>query len=51
MFVLLAFSDKILISIGQDEEVSMISRNYLVTLMPGIMAAAHFDAVKKFLSA
>ena len=50
LIILYAVSDKILIGIKQDVMVSIIARNYVVTLIPGIWAMGQFDATKKFLS-
>jgi hypothetical protein len=36
--VLLTFSDSILISIGQDAEIAIISKRYCMMMLPGIWA-------------
>jgi MATE family multidrug resistance protein len=51
IIVLFVYSDKILIAIGQNPDISIISKHYVVTLIPGCWAMAQFDALKKFLSA
>ena len=44
-------SDSILIAIGQDEEISRISRIYVTCTLPGVWAMTQFDAIRKFLIA
>lgn len=45
------FSDKILIGLHQDAQISHVSRLYCCQILPGIWAMAMFDATRRFLSA
>ena len=51
IIIIFALSDKILVGLGQDPEVSHISRVYVTILIPGVWALGQFDATKRFLSA
>ena len=51
IILIFAFSDKILVAIGQDPGVSSIARRYVTLMIPGVWAMGQFDASKKFLSA
>jgi len=48
--VIFILSDKILIAIKQDPQVSLIARHYVTVLIPGVWAMGQFDSTKKFLS-
>ena len=48
--IIFIFSDKILIGIKQDPNVSKIARRYVTLMIPGVWAMGQFDASKKFLS-
>lgn len=43
IFVLLAFSDKLLIAVDQDPTISIIAWRYTCALLPGIWAQTMFD--------
>lgn len=47
--VILWFSDEILVACGQDEEISRISREYIVWTLPGYFAYVSFDSRKRYL--
>ena len=49
--IIYLLSDKILIALDQDPEISIIARRYCCIVIPGIWAQAMFDATRKFLSA
>ena len=51
IIIIYLFSDKILIALSQDPQISIIARRYCVVLIPGIYAQSLFDASRKFLSA
>ena len=51
IIIIFALSDKILVGLGQNPEVSHISRDYVTILIPGVWALGQFDATKRFLSA
>lgn len=51
IIIIFALSDRILVGLGQDPEVSHISRVYVTILIPGVWALGQFDATKRFLSA
>ena len=51
IIIIFSLSDKILVGLGQDPEVSHISRVYVTILIPGVWALGQFDATKRFLSA
>lgn len=51
IIIIFALSDKILVGLGQDPQVSHISRVYVTILIPGVWALGQFDATKRFLSA
>ena len=48
--VIFFFSDKILVAIKQEPQVSAIACRYVTVLIPGVWAMGQFDATKKFLS-
>uniref|UniRef100_A0A7S3CJI4 Multidrug and toxin extrusion protein n=1 Tax=Strombidium rassoulzadegani TaxID=1082188 RepID=A0A7S3CJI4_9SPIT len=48
--LIFVYSDKILIAIKQDPEVSRIARRYVTIMIPGVWSMGQFDATKKFLS-
>jgi Na+-driven multidrug efflux pump len=50
IIVIYAVSDKILVGIGQDKEVSRVARYYVCVMIPGVWAMGQFDATRKFLS-
>ena len=49
--IIYLLSDKILIALDQDPEISIIAKRYCCILIPGIWAQSMFDATRKFLSA
>jgi len=51
IIIIFSLSDKILVGLGQDPQVSHISRVYVTILIPGVWALGQFDATKRFLSA
>lgn len=51
IIVVFAFSDSILIAIGQDPAISQISKEYALLMMPGIWAMNQFDAIRKYMIA
>jgi Na+-driven multidrug efflux pump len=50
IIVIFIYSDRILVSLGQDPEVSRISKTYVCLMIPGVWAMGQFDSTKKFLS-
>ena len=50
IILIYAFSDKILVAIGQDKEVSRVARTYCCVMIPGVWSMGQFDATRKFLS-
>jgi len=50
LIVIFAVSDKILIGIGQDAQVSQIAQTYVTLMIPGVWAMGQFDSTRKFLS-
>ena len=51
IFVIFAFSDRILIAIGQDPSISKIAQRYCCIMIPGVWAQSIFDATTRFLNA
>jgi len=51
IMIIFALSDKILIGLGQDPQVSKTAQVYVTILIPGVWALGQFDATKKFLRA
>ena len=47
--VLFLFVDKVLQAMAQDEEISVIARNYVVWTIPGWFSLVQFDCTKRFL--
>jgi MATE family multidrug resistance protein len=43
------YSDNILILVGQDAEISVMARNYIVWILPGCFMSIQFEARKRFL--
>ena len=43
-------SESLLVSMGQDPEVSRIAKTYVCLMIPGVWAMGQFDSTKKFLS-
>ena len=50
MVVIFCLSDKILVAIHMDVEVSKTARHYVTLMIPGVWAMGQFDSSKKFLS-
>lgn len=50
MIIIFTLSDKILIGIKMDPEVSRVARHYVTLMIPGVWAMGQFDSSKKFLS-
>ena len=48
---LFSYSDKILIALHQNAEISTVARMYCCVLIPGVWAQSMFDATRRFLSA
>ena len=51
IFVIFAFSDRILIALDQDVDISKIAHRYCCILIPGVWAQSIFDATTRFLNA
>ena len=51
IFIFLAFSDTLLIAIGQDAQIAHYSKVYATIMIPGIWAMNQFDATRKFMIA
>lgn len=47
--LLFVWIDQVLISLGQDAEISKIARNYCVWTIPGWFSLVQFDCTKRFL--
>jgi MATE family multidrug resistance protein len=47
--ILFYFVDSVLISVGQDPEISEIARDYIVWALPGLFFVNQFDACKRYL--
>lgn len=50
MIVIFCLSDKILIGIHMDPQVSKVAQTYVTLMIPGVWAMGQFDSSKKFLS-
>lgn len=50
IIIIFVTSDKILVAMGQDPEVSRIAKRYVTMMIPGVWAMGQFDSTKKFLS-
>ena len=51
IIVIYCNSERILVALHQDQEISSIAQRYCCILIPGIWAQSMFDATRKFLSA
>lgn len=47
--LLMHYSDVILILVGQDADISVMARNYIVWILPGCFMSIQFEARKRFL--